>query len=206
MPGGDANIHPTLGSKGEPISTHQFFDRRRDSAAMALIRLSVQHDIPILGICRGMQEMNVALGGTLYQSLKKAGFPGQQTRALPGQHWEEKFREVHRATLSRNGAMHRSFAATSIQINSLHSQGVKQLGDGLRVEARHGRLVEAFSLPGHAFFWGVQWHAEIRADSPNNKPIWDRYSAAVEKYAGLRQARRSSFTSESFSLKAALGG
>ncbi|HEU0117071.1 MAG TPA: gamma-glutamyl-gamma-aminobutyrate hydrolase family protein [Alphaproteobacteria bacterium] len=204
LPGGDANIHPSLHSRNEGIHAGQRFDRRRDITAIALALLAVRHRIPILGICRGMQEMNVALGGSLHQSVKRAGFGEQRMRPAPGKPIEDRFREVHRASIVRRGMLNEAFGATAIAINSIHTQGIKKLGRGLVAEAFHGRLMEAFSLPKHPFFLGVQWHPEVRFDSPSNAPIWHGFRVAVETYAAAKAARRPEADRESQSVKSAL--
>lgn len=129
----------------------------RDAFELALVREAMRRDIPVLGVCRGMQILNVAMGGTLHQHLPDAGFADH--RRSPGRLDHETFHDVevdcdtHAAALSGSGVQ---------VVNSHHHQGVDVLGEGAVVTARSvpDGLPEALEWPGSRYVLGVQWHPE----------------------------------------------
>ena len=128
---------------------------RRDRAEMAVIRAAVAADKPLLAICRGIQVLNVALGGSLYQDV-----PSQI--ASPLTHRTKGRDElIHRVRLEPGSQLATCLRAEEVSVNSLHHQGVKRLGQGLLAVGRSGDgLVEAVEMPGKRFVIGVQWHPE----------------------------------------------
>jgi putative glutamine amidotransferase len=139
-------------------ATPEFHDPERDATTLPMIRAVLEHGLPMLCICRGVQELNVALGGTLIQEVhKQAG--RMDHRAGEGSR-EQLFALKHSVKLS--GSMARISGAEEIQVNSLHGQGIDQLADGLAVEAvAPDGTIEAVRVEGAKnFAIGVQWHPE----------------------------------------------
>lgn len=131
---------------------------RRDAFELALARAALQRDVPVLGICRGMQILNVATGGTLHQHLPDAGFC--EHRRSPGRLDHATFHDVE----VDSGTHAASLAGGGVQtVNSHHHQGVDVLGEGAVVTARSipDLLPEAIEWPGHRYALGVQWHPEV---------------------------------------------
>lgn len=136
-------------------------DERRDATTLPLIRRIVGHGTPLLAVCRGFQELNVAHGGTLYQHVEEV--PGRMD------HREDKtapldvqYAPIHDVTLS--GTLERIAGARTIKVNSLHGQGIDRLGQGLVTEAiaPDGQIEGVRVTDARAFALGVQWHPEWR--------------------------------------------
>ena len=130
----------------------------RDNLEFALFREVIKTGKPVLGICRGMQFINVALGGTLYQdlpSMRKSNVVHRQGQPYDG--------DIHTVDVYENSLLHRIAGGDTLNVNSLHHQAVKDLGEGLEVCAiAPDGLVEAIYRPDKKFFLGVQWHPEMR--------------------------------------------
>ncbi len=132
-------------------------DAERDRVEIHLVRALVHTGRPFFGICRGIQAINVALGGTLYEHL-----PGQ----LPGNvhlenHGQPRDHPAHTVAIQPGNQLADIFNPGEMWVNSLHHQGVREVASGLRVTAiAPDSLVEAFELPGHPFALAVQWHPE----------------------------------------------
>ncbi|WMJ68565.1 gamma-glutamyl-gamma-aminobutyrate hydrolase family protein [Stenotrophomonas sp. 24(2023)] len=137
-------------------------DPARDATALALLHEALAMDLPVLAICRGFQELNVALGGTLHPEV----------HAVPGRadHREDiratvevQYGPAHAVALAPGGWLRRWAGTDSVPVNSVHGQGIDRLGRGLQVEARApDGLVEAARSTRHRFVLGVQWHPEWR--------------------------------------------
>lgn len=134
-------------------------DEERDDAELGLARLALQQQLPILGICRGHQVLNVALGGTLYQDLA-VQVPGSLDHAYSPARSLTTL--VHPVTLEPDSQLAALLGGTTFQVNSAHHQAVQEAGEGLRIvgHAPDG-VVEAVELPGYPFFISVQWHPEV---------------------------------------------
>jgi len=141
-------------------------DIARDATTLPLVRAALLRGIPLLAICRGFQEVNVALGGTLHQSVHAV--PGYfDHREDKTQTLEQQYGPAHRIRLEPGGLLaHILDGASEIQVNSLHGQGIDRLAPGLQVEARSDDgLVEAYSVAASpAFALAVQWHPEWRVE------------------------------------------
>ncbi len=132
---------------------------QRDAMELDLMRWAVEHAIPFLAICRGIQVLNVAMGGTLYTHLPEE-YPGLN-HDRPD---EDRERVVHRVDLEPNSRLARWLGRTELGVNSIHHQGIKELGRNLRIVGRaEDGLVEAVEVEGHPFGIGVQWHPELLA-------------------------------------------
>jgi putative glutamine amidotransferase len=141
-------------------------DPARDATTLPLIRAALASGTPIFAICRGMQELNVALGGTLFQHLPN--LPGRLNHAAAKpEDAEARIAPAHTAHLTSGGLLHRLAQAPSIEVNSLHQQGIDRLGDGLVVEAiaPDGTIEAVRVISAPSFALGVQWHPEFDATS-----------------------------------------
>ena len=126
LPGGRPNVHPEEYGHA-PTEAHGAFDRDRDAITLPLVRACVERGQPFLGICRGFQEVNVAMGGTLHPEIRD--LPGRMNHRMPPDGTlEEKFALRHRVTFSEGGPFHRLFGATGVMTNTLHGQGIERAG------------------------------------------------------------------------------
>jgi len=177
-------VHPSLYG-GPPHAEGTPEDPNRDGCTMPLIRAAVAGGVPLLAICRGFQEMNVALGGSLHQRLQDV--PGRIDHSTPLQA-SSKVRtgKAHALRVTPGSWLHRVAGTTEIAVNSLHNQGVERLAPGLIAEgiAPDGTIeaVRVANAPGFAI--GVQWHPEYdwEADSVS-RGIFERFGEAVHAYA-----------------------
>jgi putative glutamine amidotransferase len=162
----------------------------RDSTTLPLIRAAVARGVPVLAICRGFQELNVALGGSLHQRLQD--LPDRIDHSSPMVASRElRIGKAHAIRVTPGGWLHRLSGASEIAVNSLHNQGVNKLAPGVRVEgtapdgtieAVHVIATAAGPVPGFAV--GIQWHPENdwRTDIVSRR-IFDDFAAAVHAYA-----------------------
>ena len=153
---GGADIDPAL--YGEPrLPECGEIEPERDEMELALTRMALARDLPTFGICRGMQTLNVACGGTLYQDIaaqRPEALPHAQT-ALPRNHL------AHPVVVERDSRLHALLGAEELRVNSLHHQAVSRPGEGVRLVgwAPDG-IAEAMELPGRRFAIAVQYHPE----------------------------------------------
>jgi putative glutamine amidotransferase len=159
--GSPSNVEPHR-YRGEPSAAGTLHDAHRDETTLPLIPKAVAAGVPVLGVCRGCQEMNVAYGGTLWQKLHEVAglMDHRDDESLP---LDEQYAPAHDVTLEPGGMLQRlAGGATRLRVNSLHSQGVRELGAGLAVEARaDDGVVEAFRVrDAQRFALAVQWHPE----------------------------------------------
>jgi putative glutamine amidotransferase len=160
LTGGYSHIDPQLYGVAR-IHADSQYDPERDKTNLALIPKALQKGVPILGICRGFQELNVALGGTLHQEVHRMdGFcDHREDKTQPP---EAHYRPSHEIVLQRGGILSGLIGKERVMVNSLHCQGIDRLGEGLTVEAvAHDGLVEAIRVKdSKAFALAVQWHPE----------------------------------------------
>jgi putative glutamine amidotransferase len=158
--GSPSNVEPSR-YEGPASTAGTLHDAARDATTLPLIPHAVSKGVPVLGICRGFQEMNVAFGGTLHQKLQEVqGYADH--REDEKQPLEVQYGPAHDVILEPGGLL-RSFSDTDrIRVNSLHSQGVERLGRNLAVEARApDGVIEAFRVQdAPRFALAVQWHPE----------------------------------------------
>ena len=159
--GSYSNVEPHRygGASSEPGTLH---DAARDATTLPLIRAATTVGVPVLAICRGLQEMNVAFGGTLHQSVHAVSGLNDH-RENKADSLDAQYAASHSIALTRGGTLQRlADGARDARVNSLHGQGIARLGAGLRVEATAADdLIEAISvIDACAFALGVQWHPE----------------------------------------------
>jgi putative glutamine amidotransferase len=159
-------------------------DRIRDDYEIALLRAFMQQRKPVLGICRGAQVINVALGGTLYQDVGT-----QLPRALNHRDWTIYAENCHATSFVRGSALARLYPSTPlVKTNSIHHQAVKDLGKSLVVEAwsEPDRVVEALRYTGPGYVFAVQWHPEFHAPDDrsfiDDTPILDDFLATAARH------------------------
>ena len=186
LTGGRANVHPTRFGC-EPHARYEPYDQQRDALALALIEVCVERSIPLFGICRGLQEMNVAFGGSLHPEIRE--LPGRANHRMPRLEngeihpdLEVIFGERHDVHLVAGGAFAKLLGCETIRVNSLHGQGILDPGKRIVVEGiADDGTIEAIRIadaPGFAL--GVQWHAEYDAQSnPVNRALFRAFGEAV---------------------------
>ncbi len=177
FPGSPSNIEPARYG-GEGPRTH--IDTERDATALALIRAAIAQDKPLLAICRGFQELNVALGGSLHQHLHEV--PGRlDHREDPNAPLEVQYGPAHGVTLAQGGLLAKLTGETAITVNSLHGQGIDRLAPGLAIEATApDAQIEAVSLRRRGFVLGVQWHPEWNwSENPVSRAIFAAFGAGL---------------------------
>jgi putative glutamine amidotransferase len=193
LTGGRPNVHPEEYGEAE-TPAHGAFDRARDAITLPLVRACVERGQPILGVCRGFQEMNVAMGGTLYPEIRD--LPGRMNHRMPPDGTlEEKFALRHVVRFTEGGVFHRLMGAAQVMTNTLHGQGIKQPGariviDGLAPDDTPEAL---FVKDAPGFTLSVQWHPEWRAgDDPVSRPLFEAFGQAARAWAdGAREWKMS---------------
>ncbi len=189
LTGGRPNVHPEEYGE-EATAAHGAFDRCRDAVTLPLVRACVERGQPFLGICRGFQEVNVAMGGTLHPEIRE--LPGRiNHRMPPNGTLEEKFALRHPVRFTPGGVFHRLVGAAEVMTNSLHGQGIKSEGRRIVVDgwAPDG-TPEALYVEGAAgFTLAVQWHPEWNAaQDPVSRPLFQAFGAAVAAWAECRRS------------------
>lgn len=189
LTGSYSNIEPHhySGAASEEGTLH---DPQRDATTLPLIRAAVGRGVPLLGICRGFQEMNVAFGGSLHQAVHQVD--GRMDHREPDyEGMEAQYASAHRVQLAPGGMLSAILGGVAeIAVNSLHAQGVDRLGKGLVVEARApDGLVEAFRVEGAAgFAVAVQWHPEWRvSENPQSMALFKAFGDACRAYSAERK-------------------
>lgn len=182
--GGRPNVHPE--EYGEAATeAHGDFDRARDAVTLPLIRALVDRGQPFLGICRGFQEVNVALGGTLYPEIRD--LPGRMNHRMPPDGTlEEKFALRHVVRFDEGGLFHRLMGAREVMTNTLHGQGIKEPGARVVIEGQApDGTPEAIHVEGAAgFALAVQWHPEWdAANDPVSRPLFAALGDAARAWS-----------------------
>jgi putative glutamine amidotransferase len=183
LTGSPSNVHPSHFGEGVH-DTSLPLDPQRDAWTLPLIRRALARGLPLLGICRGTQEVNVALGGSLHQAVQEQ--PGlADHRAADGQPPQLQYADAHPVAVVPGGLLAAVTGRNTFEVNSLHGQGVKRLAAGLQVEATApDGVVEAFSLPSApGFNLCLQWHPEWQAaDNPVSMALLRAFGDAVRAY------------------------
>ncbi len=195
LTGAASNVHPD--HFGQVVNDPSLpLDTARDATTLPLIRAALERGVPLLAICRGAQEINVALGGSLHQAVHDV--PGMMDhRDDDADPLDIQYAPIHRITLTSNGRLERILGgATEIMVNSLHGQGIDRLADGLAVEARaDDGLIEAYSVndaPGFAL--AVQWHPEwYLHNDANSMKLFAAFGDACRQYQLQKQGGQSEY-------------
>jgi len=184
MGGGD--VDPDL-YQGQWLPEVKEVIPQRDRQEIALLRRAIAEGKPFLAICRGIQVLNVAMGGTLYEDIPSqvAGAVVHRTpRGTP------KDKAGHRVRLAADSRLAQILGATELRVNTYHHQAIRDLAPGLRAVAwSECGLVEAVEVEGHPFGIGVQWHPELMApDDPHMQRLFAAFIEAARAYAQRREA------------------
>ncbi len=187
LTGSPSNVEPHHygGEESRPGTAH---DPARDATTLPLIRHSIDRAVPLLAICRGLQEVNVALGGSLYQLVHEVD--GRRDHRSPkSSDMDVNYAPAHDVDIVDGGMLHRLLGERRLTVNSLHAQGVDRLAPRTRLEAvADDGQVEAFSLPdAPAFALALQWHPEYKAlDNPISMKLFEAFAAACRSRAASR--------------------
>lgn len=185
--GSKTNVHPDLYG-GDASQQNGPYDSARDATTLPLLARALELGVPVLAICRGLQELNVALGGTLAAEIQE--IDGRMDHRAPqSESQDERFAIRHDVEIASGGVLSNLYETTRVGVNSVHRQGIDRLSDRLRVEARAADgTIEAVSVidsPG--FSLGVQWHPEYWAKSEENSArIFHAFAEAVNAYRARR--------------------
>ena len=190
LTGARANVHPTCFGV-EPDPRHEPYDQDRDAVALNLVKACVDRGVPIFGICRGFQEMNVAFGGSLHPEIRD--IPGRMNHRMPrlenGDIHPDPtvvFADRHEVRLVPEGYFAKLLGCESIRVNSLHGQGILDPGKRIAIEgvAEDGTIEAICINDAPAFAVGVQWHAEYDPQSnPINRALFQAFGEALRARA-----------------------
>lgn len=184
LTGGRPNVHPEEYGEAE-TEAHGTFDRARDAIALPLVRACVERGQPFLGICRGFQEVNVAMGGSLYPEIRD--LPGRMNHRMPPDGTlEEKFALRHEVTFASGGVFHNVVGEEVVMTNTLHGQGIKEPGPRVVVDghAPDGTPEAIYIKGAPGYTLSVQWHAEYQAHKdPVSRAIFGAFGDATRNWA-----------------------
>ena len=187
LTGSVSNVHPSRYGAGASDAAEPY-DLARDDLTFPLIEAVLAAGVPLFAICRGMQELNVALGGTLHARLHEQ--PGRLDHRAPASDDPDvRYGAAHALQVREGGLLHGLLEVTEVQVNSIHGQGIDRLADGLAVEGEApDGTIEAVSVPGaHGFALGVQWHPEYRAtDNSVSVTLFRAFGDAAAERAASR--------------------
>jgi len=182
IPGG-ADVDPTMYGEARHPGC-EVSDTPRDRVELQLIRWALEDGKPVLGICRGVQLINLAAGGTLYQDLAAQLEGSVKHDYFPGQGFARDAL-THDVIVEDGSRLAGIFGAGRLRVNSMHHQAIKGLGEGLVVTARSADdgVIEAVEIPSHAFMVGVQWHPEaLSVTDEVTRRLFDEFIAAARSY------------------------
>jgi putative glutamine amidotransferase len=188
LTGARANVHPThFGAEENP--SYEPYDKRRDALALQLVKVCVERGVPLFGVCRGFQEMNVAFGGSLHPEIRE--LPGRLNHRMPrlpnGEiHPDQEvvYGERHDVRLVPGGVFASLLGQETIRVNSLHGQGILEPGKRIVVEgvAEDGTIEAIRVADALGFALGVQWHAEYDPQrNAVNRALFQAFGAAVSE-------------------------
>lgn len=190
LTGGRPNVHPEEYGESE-TAAHGDFDRNRDAITLPLVRACVERGQPFLGICRGFQEVNVAMGGSLYPEIRD--LPGRMNHRMPPDGTlEEKFALRHKVRFTEGGAFHQLMGAQEVMTNTLHGQGIKTPGQRIVIDGyAPDDTPEAIYVEGaQGFTYSVQWHPEWdAANDPVSRPLFTAFGEAVRAWAAQKSQK-----------------
>lgn len=191
LTGSPSNVHPTH-YDATPTPEAEPHDEERDETTLPLIREALGQEVPMLAICRGMQELNVALGGTLHARVHE--LPGRFDHRRPTHDDPDvQYGARHQIALTPGGAFRQLAGADELTVNSLHWQGIERIAPRLHIEATApDGTIEAVSVKdAKNFALGVQWHPEYRVlDNAFSTKLFAAFGAAAQERAEARVAGR----------------
>lgn len=188
LTGARANVHPTRFGV-VPHASYEPYDEPRDELALELVATCVERGVPLLGVCRGFQEMAVAFGSTLHPEIRE--LPGRINHRMPrlpnGEIHPDQdvvYGDRHDVHLTPGGAFAKIFGSETVRVNSLHGQGILDPGKRVVVEglADDGTIEAIGIADAKGFALGVQWHAEYDPQTnPVNRALFQAFGQAVNK-------------------------
>jgi putative glutamine amidotransferase len=187
LTGAVSNVHPPQYGE-EPSADHEPYDHRRDATTLKLIHAVIDQGLPLFCICRGFQELNVAMGGSLETELQR-GEGRLDHRAPKSDDVDVRYAPRHVVNITKGGMLSRLLDKSETMVNTIHRQGIKRLGEGLTVEATApDGIIEAVSVKGaKAFAFGTQWHPEFKAaHNPDSVKLFEAFGKAVRAHARAR--------------------
>jgi len=164
-------------------------DEYRDATTLPLLKAAIANGTPVMSVCRGFQELNVALGGTLHQHVHEVA-DRIDHRENKGAALDEQYGPAHDVTV-HGGLLAKIVSEKMFRVNSLHSQGIDRIADSLHADAvAPDGQIEAVSMPGaKGFLFAVQWHPEWKwRDNPQSRAIFSAFGDAVRKHAKARES------------------
>jgi putative glutamine amidotransferase len=183
LTGALSNVHPPHYGD-EPSADHEPYDHARDMTTLQLIRKAIDRGMPFFCICRGFQELNVGLGGTLETELQR-GEGRLDHRAPPAEDITVRYGPAHKISISPGGLLERILGKRETTVNSIHRQGIRKLAPPLAIEAvAPDGIIEAVSVKASkSFAFGTQWHPEFKAsDNPDSVKLFTAFGDAVRAY------------------------
>ncbi len=188
LTGGRANVHPAEYGE-EETPAHGAFDRARDAVVLPLIRACVERGQPFFGICRGFQEVNVAMGGSLYPEIRD--LPGRDNHRMPPDGtMEEVFALRHEVSFTAGGPFAALMGAPAVMTNTLHGQGIKAAGPRVVIDglAPDGTPEAIYVQDAPGFTLSVQWHPEWNAAAdPVSRLLFAAFGAAANDWAAQKR-------------------
>ena len=189
LTGGRPNVHPEEYGH-TPTEAHGAFDRARDAITLPLVRACLQSGQPFFGVCRGFQEVNVALGGTLHPEIRD--LPGRENHRMPPDGTlDEKFALRHTVEFTDGGVFHQLIGEREVMTNTLHGQGVIDPGRDVVIDgfAPDGTPEAIYVHDAPGFTLSVQWHPEYNAAAdPVSRRLFEAFGAAARDWAAGRVA------------------
>ena len=189
MTGAISNVHPPHYGE-EPSSDHEPYDHARDRTTLQLIRRVVDRGMPLFCICRGFQELNVVLGGTLEAELQR-GAGRLDHRGEKSDDTDVRYKLSHAIDVVPGGVLERILGKRKTTVNSVHRQGIRKLASGLAAEAiAPDGVIEAVSIKGaRSFAFGTQWHPEYKAAANDDSvKLFSAFGDAVRAYHESKSA------------------
>ena len=188
LTGSPSNVEPHH-YDGEPSEPGTLHDPNRDAVTLPLAKRAFDKGVPVLALCRGHQELNVVLGGTLHQKVHEVpGFDNH--RENPDDPLDAQYGPAHEVNLVEGGLLHKLAGTSTVMVNSLHSQGVAKLARGVTIEAvSPDGLIEAFTVDSaNGFALSIQWHPEWQfSQNELSTAIFKAFGNACRQFAAKKQ-------------------
>lgn len=187
MTGAVSNVHPPHYGE-QPSADHEPYDHARDAMTLKLIKRVIERGIPLFCICRGFQELNVVLGGTLETELQR-GEGRLDHRAPKSEDTDVRYGLSHEIAITPGGQLERMLGKRETKVNSIHRQGIRKLAPSLTAEAvAPDGIIEAVSVKNaKTFAFGTQWHPEYKAQrNPDSVKLFNAFGDAVRAHAAQR--------------------